>query len=231
MVNQKQNVLLYIIGVSLLMLGIAILFSVNDLNDKVKQIETSQAKIQNKILNSSKPVNFDFTEGFAIGDATAPINMAIFLDYQCGYCKLFFLEVYPLLYDEFISNGMLRFVIVDFPLKSHELAFPMAQYSRCAQQNGSYGSFINKVFDNPDAMDMLTLENIALELELDPEVCLGDSSIYNGVLKNKEIGKSLGVTGTPTFIINNQLIVGYKKYPELQNIINSALSVNENACK
>ena len=58
--------MLYIISVSLLILGIAILFSVNDLNDKVKRIEAGQSKIQHKILNSSE--NFDFYQGFAIED-------------------------------------------------------------------------------------------------------------------------------------------------------------------
>lgn len=229
MLNQKHNLLLYLIGVSLLVLGIAILFSVNDLNDKVKRIETNQSKIQNHLLN--RPVDFDFTKGFAIGDAEAPIDMAIFLDYECGYCKLFFLEVYPLLYEEYISKGLLRFVIVDFPLSSHENALPLAQYSRCAQQNGSYGSFINKVFEYPDVLDMTALEKIGNELDINPAVCLQDSSNYNEILKDKETGKSLGVSGTPTFIINDQLIIGYKKYPELQSILNSTLGENEGACK
>lgn len=229
MLNQKNNLLLYLIGVSLLMLGIAVLFSVNDLNDKVKRIEASQAKIQSKILNSA--VNFDFTEGFAIGDESAPINMAIFLDYECGYCKLFFIEVYPLLYEEFISTGLLRFVIVDFPLKSHENAFLLAQYARCAQQNGNYGTFINNVFEGSELIDNVAIERIGSELGADPAICMADSGNYYRIVNDKEIGKSLGVSGTPTFIINNQLIVGYKKYPELQSIINSSLSVNEKACK
>jgi protein-disulfide isomerase len=227
----KQNVILYLIAASLLMLGIASLFSLNELKDKVKRIESSQAKIQYHIFNNKEPVDFDFSNGFAIGDDAAPVNMAIFLDYQCGYCKLFFDEVYPPLYDEFIANGLLRFVIIDFPLKSHELAFPIAQYSRCAQQNGSYGSFINKVFGNPDAMDRSKLENIASEMGLDPSVCLEDSSIYKGVLKDYETGISLGVNGTPTFILNNQIIVGFKRYAELESLINSTLKAKEAACK
>jgi len=231
MEDRKQNMIIYLIGFSLLVLGIAVLFSINDLKDQVKRIEASQSKIQNKILNRNKTVNFDFTEGFAIGDSAAPINMAIFLDYECGYCKLFFLEVYPLLYDDYISKGLLRFVIMDFPLSSHENALPLAQYSRCAQQNGSYGSFINKVFEYPDVLDMTALEKIGNEIDLNPAVCLQDSSHYNEILKDKEIGKSLGVSGTPTFIINDQLIVGYKKYPKLQSILNSTLVENEGACK
>jgi len=50
--------MLYIISVSLLILGIAILFSVNDLNDKVKRIEAGQSKIQHKILNRLKILIF-----------------------------------------------------------------------------------------------------------------------------------------------------------------------------
>jgi len=231
MKDRKLNVTIYAIGVALLVLGVANLFIIKELNYRVKRIEISQSKIQYKILTNNKPVSFDFTEGFAIGDSAAPVNIAMFLDYECGYCKLFFHEVYPLLYDEYISNGLVRFVIIDFPLTSHEYAFPIAQYSRCAQQNEMYGSFQNKIFEYPDAMDKTTLEKIVNNIGLNHTVCMEDSSIYKGILKDIETGKSLGVRGTPTFIFNNQLIAGYKKYPEMKNMIDSLLSANDNTCK
>ena len=107
---------------------------------------------------------------------------------------------------------------------------PIAQYSRCAQQNGTYASFINKVFENTDPMDNRTLDKIGNEIGLNLNVCMEDSSIYNGILKNINTGKSMGVSGTPTFIYNNQLIAGYKQYPEMVKMIESLLSVNDGTC-
>lgn len=220
MIDRKLTNVLYFVGAALLVLGIANLISVNELNNRVKGIELSQSKIQRKLLNSNTAVNFDFNKGFSIGDSAAPVKIAIFMDYECGYCKLFFQEVYPQLYDEYISFGLVQFVILDFPLDRHELAFPIAQYSRCAQQNGTYDSFITKVFESTDPK----------EFGLNLTVCMEDSSNYNGVLRDISIGKSLGVSGTPTFIYNKQLIAGYKKYPEMVKMIESLLSVNEGTC-
>jgi protein-disulfide isomerase len=230
MIDRKLTIVLYLAGIAILVLGIANLVSVNELNNRVRRIELSQSKIQHKILNSNTPVNFDFNKGFPIGDSAAPVKIALFLDYECGYCKLFFQEVYPQLYDEYISPGLVQFVILDFPLDSHEYAFPIAQYSRCAQQNGTYASFINKVFENTDPMDNRTLDKIGNEIGLNLNVCMEDSSIYNGILKNINTGKSMGVNGTPTFIYNNQLIAGYKQYPEMVKMIESLLSVNDGTC-
>ena len=156
--------------------------------------------------------------------------MAIFIDYECGYCKLFFQEVYPLLYDEYIAQGLVHFVIMDFPLTRHEYALPLAQYSQCAQQNGTYGTFINKVFNFPDEIDNTTFEKIGTETGLNFNVCMEDSSFYNGVLKDIKIAESLGVSGTPTFVINNLLIAGFKRYPEMKNMIDGLLSVNDGTC-
>jgi protein-disulfide isomerase len=113
-----------------------------------------------------------------------------------------------------------QFVILDFPLDRHENAFSIAQYSRCAQQNGTFDTFINKVFESADPN----------EFGLNLTVCMEDSSIYNGILKDINTGKSMGVSGTPTFIYNKQLIAGYKKYPEMVKMIESLLSVNEGTC-
>ena len=100
----------------------------------------------------------------------------------------------------------------------HKHAMVSAQYAECAARQDKFWPFVEKVFDTQDNWKGLNDASVAFnviaqDLSLDKsklESCLKDQSVQEYILKNKQEGEKLGVQSTPTYFINNKMIVGTK---------------------
>lgn len=69
----------------------------------------------------------------SLGNASAPITLIEFSDYECTYCK----TAEPVVQKILQAYGdKIRFVCSDYPLDFHANARPEAQAARCAEQHG-----------------------------------------------------------------------------------------------
>lgn len=226
-----KNKILYILLIFAITSSIFYYFELKEIKTQLNRIEFIQSRVHlNTLPNNSRNVELNFAEGFAIGDSSAPVQLALFLDYQCGYCKFFFDETYPKLYEEFISTGVVRFVIKDFPLKSHANAFLAAQFANCAQQSSKYEQYRTAVFNLNGEVTINNLNSIAINLGIDVNACTQDTNISNIIQNDLNTGREMGVSGTPTFVINKNLFVGNKPYNEFRSIIIKELKSKGNSC-
>jgi protein-disulfide isomerase len=223
-----SNRLIYLLIVLLVVIGTASVISfiqIQDLSDRLSRIELNQQKNQIPISISDN-VDIDVDKGFMVGNVEARVTLVIFMDYQCDYCKYFFRELYPKLSSDYIEKGLVKFVVMDYPLTSHQYAVPIAKYARCAQEIGTYFEFVSKIFNNTESLDDQTLDQIALESGIDCKKCNASSATIDIIFENIQIGNSVGVNRTPTFVLNNQLFVGVKPYAEFESMINDVLNAN-----
>ena len=181
------------------------------------------------------PPDTDFEdEEFAVdGSADAPVTIYEFSDYQCPFCLRFFQETKPLLDEQYIATGKVRFVYKDFPIDSiHAQARLASEAAECAGAQDAYWPMHDRLFvgkdewaDNP--ADATVFKAYAAELGLDSAAfdnCL-DSGVYSDEVQvDLEEGQRAGVTGTPTFFINGQMLVGAQPFEVLAQAIENALN-------
>ncbi|MGB3713806.1 MAG: thioredoxin domain-containing protein [Candidatus Promineifilaceae bacterium] len=152
------------------------------------------------------------------GDPAAPVLMQEFSDFQCPFCARFYNQTLPSLEDNEIADGEAVLVYYDFPLvNSHPQAAAAANAARCAGEQGAanYWSMHDALFQNPgewsnqnyDDTFMRYAENIGLELA-SYNSCLADYRYESEIDSDLSMGSALGITGTPTFVVNGELLVG-----------------------
>ena len=157
-----------------------------------------------------------------MGDATAPVTIIEFTDFQCPYCQRHNAETLPRMITEMIDSGRVRYVVKDFPLDSiHPEARGAAVAARCAAEQDAYWPMHDALFtrqaewSNLGAGAAEVFTAIAGELELntaDFAACL-DSGRHDAVVQaNQDEGIALGVTGTPAFFINGFPISGAQPF-------------------
>jgi len=153
------------------------------------------------------------------GDPAAPITMIEFSDFECPFCKRFHETTLPLIQENYIDTGKVKFVYRDFPITSiHQNALPAAMAAECADDQGMFWELHDKIFENqkqwegPDVQNgVRTFEQFAAELGLDTDkfnTCLESGKFLEEVEKDLNEGASYGITGTPGFFIGNEKI-GY----------------------
>jgi protein-disulfide isomerase len=166
------------------------------------------------------------TEGYpSLGPEDAPITIVEFSDFQCPFCRRFQSETYQALMDAY--PGQIRFVYRNLPLTSiHPNAMPSAIASLCANDQGKYWEYHDKLFSN-ETLDEATYIQHATDLGLDVEkftACLSDGSHDEFIQQDMDFAMNLGVQSTPTFFINGLAIVGAQPLTNFTQLIDKELA-------
>lgn len=182
------------------------------------------------VASSQKSIRLD---GPSIGDANAKVTMVEFVDYQCPSCRSFWRETEPRLKKEYIDTGKVRLVFKDFPVvQLHPDAMLAAMAARCANDLGKYWQFHNEIFHRQqfgDEVVRFTMKDLkkwggAIGLDVDSfNSCLDSSRHRDEVAKDQSEGATVGVQGTPTFLINGHAIVGAQPYLVFKKVLDDAL--------
>jgi len=152
---------------------------------------------------------------WALGDPSASIVIFEFSDFQCPFCKQFFDEAYPMLKENYIKTGKALLVFENFPLiQIHSNAEKAAEATYCAGESDKFWQMHDKIFSAQNNLSIDNLKNLAKGLNLDEafDSCLDSGKYEADIKKDLELGKSLGIDGTPTFFIGKSPIkVKYTK--------------------
>lgn len=160
------------------------------------------------------------------GSDNAPVTIIEFSDYQCPYCARFWRDTLPQIEEEYIETGKVKFVYRDFPLGFHQYAQKAAEAAECADEQGNYWDYHDKLFENQNALDTASLKQYAKDLGLDTAKfndCLDSGKYASEVQKDFEDGQAAGVTGTPAFFINGQSVVGAQPFSAFKQVIDAEL--------
>jgi protein-disulfide isomerase len=166
-----------------------------------------------------------------LGSADAPVTIIEYSEYLCPFCRTFALETFPLIEEQYIDTGKVRFIFRDFPVHGQP-AVVMAMVAECAADQGKFWemqSFLWERYDTwSQSEDILaTVQGYADELGLDTEKytsCLQEGTAIDRIIEDYNIGVQDGVTGTPAFFINGTPAKGAMPFEEFQRIIEEKLA-------
>ena len=168
-----------------------------------------------------------------LGDANARVTIIEFGDYQCPYCRQFWRETFPRLKKEYIDTGKVRFIYRDYPQPVHPEAMLSAMAAECADDQGKYYEFHDKIFREQDrrGRDVVRyrapeLKRWAADITLDPtafNACLDEERHKDEVSKDYKDLEGLGLEGTPIFFVNGRVLVGAHPFATFQKVIEDFL--------
>jgi protein-disulfide isomerase len=170
-------------------------------------------------------VEVDPKIGFARGPASAPITIVEFTDFQCPYCKTV-VDTLRQIVTQYADR--VRWVFRDFPIAGlHPEAAIIHEAARCAGEQGKFWPYHDLVFERAPEGSPAALREFAAKVGADAAAfgqCLDGHKHRAAVAADIEAGTKLGVTGTPTFFINGQLLVGNQPLAEFQRVIERELA-------
>ena len=147
----------------------------------------------------------------ALGDASAPLTIVEFSDFECSYCRRFHEQVFPQLKHQYIDTGLVRFVHKDLPLPFHHHALSAAAAARCAGEQNRYWDVYAALFDQQNCLDCMGVLSIAAKEELDMaelRTCMERKSTVAMINANSSEASLHNINATPTFIVGPSRIDG-----------------------
>ncbi|MEQ1573722.1 MAG: DsbA family protein [Vicinamibacterales bacterium] len=160
------------------------------------------------------------------GPTDAAVQLTVFSDFECPYCKRFeptltkLMETY---------RERIRIVWRHFPLAIHEKAFPAALAAQCAHDQGRFWAYHDVLFANQGRLADADLKRMAREIGVTMSVfesCLDSGTHRDQIQSDLRAGGRLGVTGTPTVFINGRVLIGALDQSEYEKAIVEELAAD-----
>ena len=189
---------------------------------EVLRKKEQQAAIQSDFELVKKHKKAIFEDGFSFigGNPNGDITLVEFVDYRCGYCKKAHDEVEKLL----STDGNIRFVIKEFPILGEEslVLSKFALAVKLVHGDETYKlvhDILIKMKSPPSERAFNQIMN-NLNLDADRVQRKMESNEVNGMIAyTRTLAERLKISGTPTFVVNDELIRGYVPFDALINIV------------
>jgi protein-disulfide isomerase len=163
----------------------------------------------------------------ARGPADAPIQIVEFSDFQCPFCY----RVGPSLKQVFDKYGdRIHLVYREYPLPNHPHARVASEAGLCANEQGKFWPFHDRLFANQQKLSPNDLKQHAAELGVDAakfNACVDSHKYAAQVEADIAAANDAGVNGTPAFFINGRVLSGAQPFEEFSKIIDDELAAKK----
>ncbi len=154
------------------------------------------------------------------GNPDGDVTMVEFLDYRCGYCR----RAHPEVNDLVETDGDIRYVVKEFPIlgEQSELASRFAIATRNVVGDEAYKDVHDALMTLRSDVAEPALERIASDLELDTGAILAAmnaAEVTAEINANRALAQSMGISGTPTFVVGDQMLRGYLPIDQMLQIV------------
>jgi len=135
--------------------------------------------------------------------ALAPVVIVAFSDFECPFCKLFHQALRAV---QQKHPGKITLAFVHYPIPSHRFAKPAARAAECAFAQGKFQGMIDALFAAQDSLGLKTWTDYGRTAGIADTAlfrsCVASQSEQAFVDRGTSAGKSVGVSGTPTILVN-----------------------------
>ena len=163
-----------------------------------------------------------FDDGFSWvgGNPDGDITLVEFLDYRCGFCKRAHGEVAKLLE----ADGNIRLIVKESPILGEQslLAARFAVATKQGAGDDAYKGIADALMEMNGDVNMRALRRMATTFGLDAdaiEARMDSAEVTDEIRRTRALAQRLQITGTPTFVLEDELLRGFLPYDEMQALV------------
>ena len=181
----------------------------------------------------------------SIGDENAPVTIYEFSDFSCPFCGASaglnqeFIDslkqrdpsweaAVPNIMKDYVETGKVRFVYKYFPGHGTGQAAQIVGLCLNEQNPDFFWEYHDLVFANQAVTDDYNaMKNLAKQVGADSaalDECINSKKYESSLQEDTNLGRSVGVSGTPSFFVNGRQVKGAQGYSAFKTIIDAELS-------
>ncbi|MFD1912937.1 DsbA family protein [Halodurantibacterium flavum] len=166
-----------------------------------------------------------FTDGHSWvgGNSDGDVTVVVFMDYRCGFCR----QAHPETEALVAGDGNIRYVLKEFPILGEQslLASRFAISVHQMEGDEAYKRAHDALMEMRGDVTIESLQRLATELGHDGPSLVShmNTEAVNRILReNAQLAEQLRISGTPTFIVDDQMVRGYVPLEGMEQIVAAA---------
>lgn len=192
--------------------------------EAVELLQNREAEQQEQADQNLVSANADaiFNDGYSWvgGNPDGDIVLVEFLDYRCGYCKRAHDEVATLLE----TDGNIKLIVKEFPILGEQsvLASRFAVAVKQVAGGDSYKAVNDALMAFQGDVTLPALRRLGATFNLDMaaiEAQMDSEAVSNEIAQTRALAQKLQVSGTPTFVMHDELLRGYLPFDQMQEMV------------
>jgi protein-disulfide isomerase len=192
--------------------------------EAVNQLQAKEAEAQAQADFNLVSDNADaiFNDGYSYvgGNPEGDITIVEFMDYRCGYCKKAFSEVEKLVN----GDGNIRFIVKELPILGEQsmVASRFAIATKLVAGDEGYKSIHDALMSFNGDITPTSLGRLAKSFDLDADAItakMDSAEVTAEIAKTRALAQVLSISGTPTFVMQDELLRGYLPYDQMKAIM------------
>ena len=142
------------------------------------------------------------------------------MDYRCGYCKKAFSEVEKLVN----GDGNIRFIVKELPILGEQsmVASRFAIATKIVAGDEAYKSVHDALMSFNGDITQTSLSRLASSFDLDTDAIqkeMDSAEVTAAIANTRELAQAMQISGTPTFVMQDELLRGYLPYDQMKAIV------------
>ena len=171
----------------------------------------------------------DGFHGFTLGSDSAKVEVTEYSDFECPFCASFATVQMPVIRQQLIATGRVRWRYRDFPLPVHQYSRYAALAAQCAGEQGKFWEMHDQLFSNhqwaqtgknPASLFRDFARTIGLHIDK-YDACVDGQRYAGRIQASVQEGEALGVRGTPSFFVGGQLFQGRATSDDFKALVDS----------
>lgn len=197
-----------------------------ELEAQVRAEESERARIA---LEALEDEIYNDPANIVLGNPDGDVTLVEMFDYNCGYCRQVVADVMALVEED----PNLRVILKEFPILSQSSVDAARIAILVGRSDVDYQDFHTALFSSRGQVDTqaalaaaesLGLSRVSLELEMTAP------DVSDALQRTYTIAQALGISGTPTFIIGDEVIPGALPKAELVGRIQAMRECGATVC-
>ncbi len=180
----------------------------------------AQAQADFSLVSDNSEAIFNDGYSYVGGNPDGDITIVEFMDYRCGYCKKAFTEVEKLVN----GDGNIRFVVKELPILGEQsvVASRFAIATKIVAGDEGYKSVHDALMSFNSDITPTTLKRLAESFDLDGDAIvekMDSAEVTAEIEQTRALAQTLAISGTPTFVMEDELLRGYLPYDQMKAIV------------
>ena len=198
-----------------------------DMSDKLKEKQAAAEEMaRTKGLTENAEAVFKSPADPMVGNPKGDVVIVEFMDYNCGWCKRSVGEVKQLL----DTDKNVKILFKDFPIFGEDSEYA-AKAALAANLQGKYWELHQALYAVEGHVNAAVVDDVAGKLGIDVVRMKADMQkpeIAKQIDNNHGLGQLLALTGTPAFIVDQNISPGYIAFDEMKTQV---ANVRKAGCK
>lgn len=166
------------------------------------------------------------------GSPSAKVWLVVVSDFQCPYCKQSHDSTFQQIRNEYVRTGKIKVAYVNFPLNSHQNAWPSAHGAMCASEQGKFWPYADALFKTQEKWAALQppkplFDSLAVSFGLNMKQwreCVASERMAGLIRSDRDRGIEAGVNSTPSFLVGEKGLAGVHPMEDFRKLLDPAVA-------